>query len=58
MILKRTAVTFAIQIGAFLLGLAVAILVTRFTGAGGKGVYTLVGLVAQLATMVAALGRC
>jgi O-antigen/teichoic acid export membrane protein len=56
MILKRTAITFAIQIGAFLLGLAIAILVTRVTGAGGKGVYTLVGLVAQLATMVAALG--
>jgi O-antigen/teichoic acid export membrane protein len=56
MIVRRSAATFALQL-AQLTGLAATtILVTRVTGASGKGAYTLVATVLSMATLATGFG--
>lgn len=56
MIVRRSVFTFGVQILQLAAMLAVTVLVTRVTGAEGKGVYTLVPLVVTLATLATGLG--
>jgi stage V sporulation protein B len=56
LIARRSVLTFGIQMIQVASGVAIAILVTRLTGAHGKGAYSLMGLVVSIATLAAGLG--
>jgi len=56
MILRKGLLTIVIQLFQFVAVVGSTILVTRVTGAQGRGVYALVSSVATLAAMVTALG--
>jgi O-antigen/teichoic acid export membrane protein len=56
MILRRGLLTILIQLFQLVSIVAITILVTRVTGAHGRGVYTLVYALANLAAMITALG--
>jgi stage V sporulation protein B len=56
MILRRGLLTILIQLFQLASIVAITILVTRVTGAHGRGVYTLVYALANLAAMITALG--
>ena len=56
MILRRSIFTVLIQFFQLVALVGITILVTRVTGAHGRGIYTLVGSVAILAAMITALG--
>jgi stage V sporulation protein B len=56
LIVRRSAYTFGVQILGLAATIALTILVTRVTGAQGKGLYTLVALVVSLVTLASSLG--
>jgi stage V sporulation protein B len=56
MILRKGLLTIVIQLFQLAAIVAITILVTRVTGAHGRGVYTLVYALANLAAMITALG--
>jgi len=56
MILRKGLLTMVIQLFQLAAIVAITILVTRVTGAHGRGVYTLVYALANLAAMITALG--
>ena len=56
MILRKGLLTTLIQFFQLVALVGITILVTRVTGAHGRGIYTLVGSVAILAAMITALG--
>lgn len=56
MIVRRSALTLAVQLLQLAATIAVTILVTRETGASGKGMYTLVALTVSISTLVCGLG--
>jgi O-antigen/teichoic acid export membrane protein len=56
LIVRRSAVTFGVQLLQLAGTVAVTILVTRVTGVQGKGMYTLVALVVSLSTLACGLG--
>jgi stage V sporulation protein B len=56
LIVRRSALTFGVQLLQLAATVAVTILVTRVTGAQGKGMYTLVALVVSLSTLACGLG--
>lgn len=56
MIFRRSALTLAVQLGQLAATVAITILVTRITGAAGKGEYTLVALFVSICTLVCGLG--
>ena len=56
MILRKGLLTIVIQLFQLVAIVAITVLVTRVTGAHGRGVYTLVYALANLASMITALG--
>jgi O-antigen/teichoic acid export membrane protein len=56
MILRRSIFTVLIQVFQLITLVAITILVTRVTGAQGRGIYTLAASVASLSSFVAGLG--
>jgi|SRR5665213_2867497 len=56
MILRKGMLTIVIQLFQLAAIVAITVLVTRVTGARGRGVYTLVYALANLASMITALG--
>jgi stage V sporulation protein B len=56
MILRKGLLTIVIQLFQLAAIVAITVLVTRVTGAHGRGVYTLVYALANLASMITALG--
>src|ERR1700692_3262875 len=56
MILRKGLLTVVIQLFQLASIVAITVLVTRVTGAHGRGVYTLVYALANLAAMITALG--
>lgn len=56
MIVRRSALTLGVQLLQLAATIAVTVLVTRETGAQGKGMYTLIALTVSITTLVCGLG--
>ena len=56
MMVRRSALTFVLQVGQLLVLVGVNVLVTRVTGPTGKGIFTLMSLLVTVGTAITALG--
>src|ERR1700675_3836180 len=53
---RRSALTFVLQVGQLVVLVVVNVLVTRVTGPTGKGIFTLMSLLVTVGTAITALG--